>query len=116
MTNKILISAQQREAAVDALKTFEPTEYQDSRAMCSQWRARAVHAVLNAAGIEVRSLPEVCGSTGPRVGETRPRCGGDLDHEGPHRGFPGSGFEDVFWGAPLLRDEAFAREYRAGTH
>jgi len=31
---------------------------------------------------------------------------------GQHRGFPGSGFEGVQWGAPIMRDEDFARTYR----
>jgi len=57
---------------------------------------------------------EVCGSMGPRIGDEpeRPRCAQPLDHDGQHRGFPGSGFESVQWGAPIMRDEDFARTYR----
>ena len=57
---------------------------------------------------------EVCGSIGPRIGDEpeRPRCAQPLDHDGQHRGFPGSGFEGVQWGAPIMRDEDFARTYR----
>lgn len=60
-------------------------------------------------------VPEVkiCGSTGPRIGGSgTPRCGQDIDHDPPHRGFPGSGFEDVTWGDPLMRDLEFAKNYR----
>ena len=57
---------------------------------------------------------EVCGSVGPRIGDEpeRPRCAQPLDHDGQHRGFPGSGFESVQWGGPIVRDEDFARTYR----
>ena len=57
---------------------------------------------------------EVCGSMGPRIGDEpeRPRCAQPLDHDGQHRGFPGSGFESVQWGGPIVRDGDFARTYR----
>ena len=57
---------------------------------------------------------EVCGSMGPRIGDEpeRPRCAQPLDHDGQHRGFPGSGFESVQWGGPIMRDGDFARTYR----
>lgn len=54
----------------------------------------------------------VCGSTGPRIEDVRPRCGQDLGHGGFHRGFIGSGFEHEQWSGPLLRDEDFALSYR----
>lgn len=62
----------------------------------------------------VNAIPEVCGSIGPRIGEEgSPRCGEPLDHGDFHRGFPGSGFENQYWGYPVYRDREFAREYAA---
>jgi hypothetical protein len=73
---------------------------------------RAVRAL--AAAPSPATEPDVCGSIGPRIqGEDeRPRCGQELDHDELHRGFPGSGFEGVQWGAPLMRDDEFAASYR----
>lgn len=53
-------------------------------------------------------IPEVCGSIGPRIGaDGTPRCGLLVDHDLPHRGFSGSGWESVTWGDPLMRDHQF---------
>lgn len=54
----------------------------------------------------------VCGSRGPRIGEEgSPRCAGPLGHDGPHKGFKGSGFENEWWGDPLMRDAKFAADW-----
>ena len=51
---------------------------------------------------------QVCGSRGPRIGQDgQPRCAQWLGHNGEHRGFFGSGFENVTWGDPVLRDVEF---------
>jgi hypothetical protein len=60
----------------------------------------------------VTTVPAVCGSRGPRIGESAPRCGQELDHSELHRGFKGSGFERETWSGPLMRDAEFAEEYR----
>ncbi len=45
----------------------------------------------------------LCWSWGPRIGDdTRPVCKQPFGHDGPHRGFDGSGFESETWGGPLL--------------
>lgn len=59
----------------------------------------------------VATVPSVCGSRGPRIGEDSPRCAQELDHRGLHRGFDGSGFERETWGDPLSRDLEFARDW-----
>lgn len=57
----------------------------------------------------------VCGSRGPRIGEEgNPRCMQRVGHAGFHRGFKGSGFEHVRWGAPVMRDMQFVEDCR--TH
>lgn len=69
--------------------------------------------ILDALIAEYTAVPEVCGSTGPRIGEDgQPRCAQPLDHIGPHLGFEGSGFESVGWDGPLWRDVEFAEYYR----
>lgn len=46
---------------------------------------------------------ELCWSWGPRIGdEGRPVCKQELGHDGLHRGFPDSGFEQEEWGDPRL--------------
>jgi hypothetical protein len=60
----------------------------------------------------VATVPEVCGSQGPRIGDdSSPRCAQELSHAGMHRGFEGSGYEREAWGEPLMRDTRFVREF-----
>mgnify|MGYP007070998294 CR=1 FL=1 len=65
-------------------------------------------------GIFIQHLftkPEVCGSVGPRIDDSTPRCGHLFGHEDAHRGYSGSGFENVCWGDPEMRDLEFVKEY-----
>ena len=53
---------------------------------------------------DARNTPDgLCWSWGPRIGDdTRPVCKQPFGHDGPHRGFDGSGFESETWGAPRM--------------
>lgn len=56
---------------------------------------------------------QVCGSRGPRIGEVAPRCAQEFGHPGSHRGFIDSGYENTFWGEPIMRDVQFVEDWAA---
>lgn len=60
-----------------------------------------------------RNVFKVCGSRGPRIGNSGvPYCAKPLGHNDLHRGFPGSGFEHEQWGGPDMIDHSFAVYYQ----
>lgn len=77
--------------------------------------ARVYAAIGRLTTEEERRNTEPCFSLGPRIGgEGRPLCLKPNYHEGPHRGYEGSGFEREQWGDPKMRDGRLVRDWQAG--
>lgn len=66
---------------------------------------------------EAKRHTEPCFSLGPRIGseDERPLCLQPNYHQGPHRGYQGSGFESQTWGDPKMRDGRLVRDWQAGS-